>query len=217
PPLDTTEPALLRVADAVDRPGEVVAYEQRAVLHHRHVDRSAAVEAVLIKPALGEDGALVGRAIGFERDEVDQGTGGFGAVPRPVRGDEDTALILGGEHLAVVEGHAQLRLVRGEFYLRLRPVRGRRHVLQVRRGRGTCDLDAVAVHVGIAEVLASRLGDAVEFAGRCVVAHAVRLVVGEPYGLILGIDVHSDRIAHTPGDHLATRTVEGVEPDHAAN
>ena len=71
---DTTASALLGVADAVDRAGEVVADEQRPVLHHGHVDRTAAVDAVLVEPALGEDAASVGCAIRLERYEVDQGT-----------------------------------------------------------------------------------------------------------------------------------------------
>ena len=54
-------------------------------------------------------------------------------------------------------------------------------------------------------------------AGRRVVTHAVGLVVGEPDGLVLGVDVHADRVAHAACNHLAAGAVEGVHPDHAAD
>ena len=115
---------------------------------------------------------------------------------RAVRGHEDATLVLGREHAAVVEAHAQLRLVRRKLDLRLGPLRRRAHALQVRRRGRARDLHVVAVDEGVAEVLAAGLGDAIQFTRGDLVAHAVGLVVGEPDGLVLGVDVHAHGVAH---------------------
>ena len=134
-----------------------------------------------------------------------------------MRSHEGAALVLGREHLARVEAHAQLGLVGGELDLRLGPLRRRVHALQVRCRGGARNLHAVAVDVRVAEVFTARLGDAVQFAGRDVVAHAVGLVVGEPDGLVLGVDVHAHGVPHATRDHFTLAAVEGVELDHAAD
>ena len=66
---------------------------------------------------------------------------------------------------------------------------------------------------GETEVLTSLRG-AVELARRNIVTHSVDLVVGEPQGLVLGVEVHPHRIAHATGEYLAVLAV-AVHPDNA--
>ncbi len=59
------------------------------------------------------------------------------------------------------------------------------------------------------------LGGVVDLARRLVVAHAVHLVVGEPEGLVLRIEVHPDRIADAVRVDLAVAAV-AIHADDAA-
>ena len=61
------------------------------------------------------------------------------------------------------------------------------------------------------------LRQAVELAGRRIVAHAVGLVVGRPDGLVLRVDGDAHRIAHAAGKDVAAAAVERIHANHAAD
>ena len=63
----------------------------------------------------------------------------------------------------------------------------------------------------------ARLGGAVQLPGRLVVTHAVDLVVREPELAVLGVEVHSHRVADAAREDLAPGAVEGVQADDAAD
>src|SRR5881628_3360401 len=88
---------LLLLADvrhAVDRAGEVVGNEERAILHHRDVHRAAAIRAgLVVEPAFGEDARGLRRSIGLEVGEHHARADRLGAVPGAVLRREDAALV----------------------------------------------------------------------------------------------------------------------------
>src|SRR5207248_5208548 len=63
----------------------------------------------------------------------------------------------------------------------------------------------------------ARLGGAVQLPGRLVVTHAIDLVVREPELAVLGVEVHSHRVADAAREDLAPGAVEGVQADDAAD
>src|SRR5829696_3885812 len=94
------------MAHAVDRAVVVIRDEERAVLHHLHVDRARHIFVVLEEA--GQEGLdRLHAAIRIELRDHDVAADLLGAVPRPVPGDEDRVLVLGREHVARVETHAE--------------------------------------------------------------------------------------------------------------
>ena len=177
---------------------------------HRHVDRAAKILAGLLdQPALGERHRFLGAAILVEGGEHHPRTHRRGAVPGAVLGGEDPAAVLLRERLAGVEGHAEIGGMRLLLELRIDDVGRHLLVLVLGRAHGATAVPREA------EVLAGA-GDAVEFAGRCVVAHAVDLVVGEPELAVGRVEVHADRVADAARVDLAVAAVT-VHADDAAD
>src|SRR5262245_4106429 len=78
------------VGDAIDRAGVVVGDEQRAVLHHLHVDRPADI-AVVLEEAGHERLERLDAAVTVERDVDHIAANLARLVPRAVARDEDAA------------------------------------------------------------------------------------------------------------------------------
>src|SRR5579883_1879719 len=192
------------VPDAIESAGEIVRHQQRAIPELGDVDRTTEIFAVLIEPAFGEWLALRRRSVLLEIGHHHTRADRHGPVPRAVLRREDRVLVFLREHAPAVEGHTEISRMRGHLDLREDDVGGRL-------------LGLVLVSAGVAaavpreaEILPG-LDGAVELARRLVVAHAVDLVVGEPQGLVLGIEVEADRVANAVGVDFAVLAV----PIHA--
>src|ERR1700737_3307944 len=88
---------------------------------------------------------------------------------------------------------------------------GGRSIFFVFKGAGT-----TAAIPGKAEIQTG-IGDAVHFAGGLLVAHAIDLIVVGPERLVLGVEVHADRVAQSNRINLAVLaiTIHADDPAHA--
>src|SRR5712671_7323150 len=98
----------------------------------------------------------------------------------------------------------------GLFNLREDHIGGRGIVLVFDGARTTAAIP------GKTEILTG-IGDAVHFARRLIVAHAIDLIVVGPQRLVLGVEVHADRVAQSNRIDLAVLaiTIHADDPAHA--
>src|SRR3954466_16194470 len=94
--------------------------------------------------------------------------------------------------------------------LRVNHIGGRGIVLVFNGARATAAIPRKA------EILTG-IGDAVNFSGGLLVAHAIDLIVVGPERLVLGVEVHADGVAQSNCIDLAVLaiTVHADDPAHA--
>src|SRR5258708_14043019 len=176
------------VPDAIERSDQIVQNQQRSIGQLSDVDRTTEIIAIVV-PALGERIGIPGNVtIVIEERDHHAGTDRYGAIPRAMLGREYRALIFLWKHGAGVEDETEVRCMSGLFDLRKHHI-GRRGLVLVLNG--PCPAAAIPRE---AEILAG-IGDAIQFARGLLVAHAVNLIVVGPERLVLGVEVHADRIA----------------------
>src|SRR6202158_538195 len=124
-------------------------------------------------------------------------------------GREDCALIFFRKHAAGVEHQTEVRRMSGLLNLRESYIGGRGIVLVFNGARTTAAIP------GKAEILTG-IGDAVHFARGLLVAHAIDLIVVGPERLVLGVEVHADRVAQSNRIDLTVLavTVHADDPAH---
>src|SRR6185312_15331517 len=182
------QPALLAVADAVDRTRPVVGDEDRAILVEDDVVGTTEIALVALDPAGREHFLLGVLAIGPDGDAHDAATLVLVTIPGAVLGDQDGVLVLGGELASGIELHAERSDVGAELVNRRCELRA----LVTRREFRIRQIALVAI--GIAEMLAHPV-DHVELVGGQVVADPVAGVFREPVFAGARIDVAADRVA----------------------
>src|ERR1700732_4181620 len=123
-------------------------------------------------------------------------------------GREDRALVLFRKHAAGVEHQTEVCGMGDLFNLRENHIGGWGVVLVV---NGT---DTTAAIPGKAEIQTG-IGNAVHFARGLLVAHAIDLIVVGPERLVLGIEIHANRIAQSNRINLAVLAVTVYADDTA--
>ena len=142
-------------------------------MHLRDVDRAAQVVTVVVPP-LGERLRFAGdMTIVLQERHHQPRTDRYRAIPRAVLRREDRTPILLREHRAGVEHQSEIGRVRRLLDF------GKHHTRRRRVGLVFIRPNPAAAVPRETEVEAALL-DAIHFAGRLVVAHAVHLVVVAP-------------------------------------
>src|SRR5262245_8118135 len=188
------------VADAVDGAVIVVGDQQRAVLHHQHIDRPSDI-IVVLEEAGNErlhrpEGAV---RLELHQDKITSDLGA--AVPGAMARDDDLVAVGGREHGAGVEAHPQNTRVwahqrqrLGELIARVPPTE-----LLVR--------DVALVAVRVAEIVLAGLRHSVEFVLGDVFRQPVATVFGEVELLGSWVPVHPDDLTDAGSDDFQPAAV----------
>src|ERR1700738_5029480 len=198
------------VPDAIERSDEIVRDQQRTIGQLRHIDGATQIIAIVV-PSFGKRlGFSCGVTIVLEVRHHYPSADWHGPIPRTVLRREDRALILLRKHAAGVEHQTEVCRMSGLLNLRENHIGGGGVVLVF---NGACTTAAIP---GKAEILTG-IGDAVHFARGLLVAHAIDLIVVGPERLVLGVEVHADRVAQSNRIDLTVLavTVHADDPAHA--